>query len=225
MIDHVIVVAGASCAGKTTFLNEVWKSGGSVLPAELRAIDFSDYAIVNAMDLMSSSTTSDRPRRIILHYDIFRPVTFYGVLSFDVDPALDLVRRARTKHVLTLWDDPNLLLDRSERRRRNLWRKLVRLSSIRNLRANVDSFRGAKVRRDRMRPWFANRNRLWQLYEAWFRAIGDAGLERHWIAKPSEGISFAPMDEICPAPLWPISYGVASAGGSENRVCGTARQV
>ncbi|WP_299841308.1 hypothetical protein [uncultured Jannaschia sp.] len=211
-IDCVIIVAGASCAGKTTFLKKLQGPDRPKLPTDLQAIDLAGFSVMNAMDLMTSAATEACPRRIILHYDIFRPITFYDALSFDIDPVLDLVWTARSKMVLTLWEDPDILRERSVRRRRDLWKKVVRRSSLRHLRANVDEFVGARTRRNKMRPWFASRSRLWQLHESWFEFVSAAGVEENWVIRPSDGMSFSALGSGRPTtPLWPMTPGGTKA--------------
>ena len=197
-IESVIVVAGVSCTGKTTFLRKLTGPRPPRLPPDLQSFDLAQFTVLNAIDL-TNKAAAPRAQRIILHYDIFRPLTFYDTLNFHADPVLDLLRDSRFKAVLTLWEDPDLLRERAMLRRRNLWLKLVRRSSLRNLGANVAEWRGASLRRRKMQPWFADRDRLQRLYDMWFDFVRAAGVESHWLARPSEGMIFTALGENRPA--------------------------
>ncbi len=204
-LQSVIVVAGASCAGKTTFLRTLRTGYRPHLPDELQALDLSAFKFANAMDLTDSRGVDTCPSNLILHYDIFRPITFYGQLDFRIDPVLHLVMQAVDRTVLTLWEEPGVLRDRSVARRRALWTKVVRRSSLHSLRRNLNEYRGAKQRRDAMIPWFADRHRLWRLYETWFEFIRKAGVDRHWLTKTSDAVAFEQLDGAGPLqPLWSL---------------------
>lgn len=229
----LLIVAGASCSGKTTFLRTLERSAATVLPAELRHLDLARLSWRDAMDLPAGPARPETAAGaaaaggMVLHYDLFRPVTFHGAdrvdaRSFAADPALARIRariqaKAGDCAILTLWEDPALLAARAEARRRRLWQKLLRPPVLRGLPANAAAYRAARIRRGRMRAWFADPDRLWSLYEGWFDFTEACGIARHWVARPlsapSAGPSsgpvgapdYRPLAEIrAQGPLWPL---------------------
>ncbi len=202
-IDRLVVVAGVSCTGKTTLLRRLKGPAPPALPAPLADLDLSRFEVLNAIDLGRAGSL---PRDCLLHYDLFRPVTFHDALRYEADPALDLLRGAGYRAVLTLWEDPGTLLDRSLARRRRLWRKVVRPSTLMRPAANLAAYRGARARRERMHPWLSDPDRLWSIYARWFAFVHAAGVEAQWCARPSAGLAEAvPVMGAPPDPFWPVA--------------------
>lgn len=215
-IDRLIVIAGASCTGKTTLVEGLrGATPRPALPPELGSWDMSGFTFVDAIGL-ADPERAPLPRRCVLHYDIFRPVTFHDTTDFDSDPALELLRRSARLDVLTLWEDPTTLLARSLSRRRRLWRKVARRSSLSALGRNVRDYRGARARRRKMHPWFADPDRLWQLYEGWFDAVEAARADSHLVVRPSEGFEVSDPGRTAPrTPLWPVGASPGARPGRE----------
>jgi|GEM_PF-2789184 len=201
----VIVLAGASCVGKTTMLERIRDGDHSMLPALPDSFDVGACDIRNAMDLVSRANGPAPGRTLLVHYDLFRPITFHGGLDFASDPVLSILRGASDVAALTLWEEPGILQRRSRVRRRRLWRKLVKRPFIGRVGWNYHVFEGARRRRKIMQPWFDDPERLWQIYAAWFEYCRAAGIPHHWIGRSSEEGSFAPLptDAACTPPWMP----------------------
>lgn len=203
-IPSLVLVAGASCVGKTTFLRALESGAGAPpLPAEIAPAGIAPL-FCTAMDLDADRSDGAAGRTVFLHYDLFRPVTFHGGADFADDPALAVLDRADRLSVVTLWEPPEVLRARAiARRRRLLAKKLGRRPLLRRLPGNLADWRAARARRALMQPWFDDPRALWRLYRGWFRFCAEAGVDDHWLVRPS---SEAPPRrlgaEVPQAPPW-----------------------
>ncbi|WP_157577971.1 hypothetical protein [Roseivivax halodurans] len=199
-IDHLVIVAGVSCTGKTTLLRQLKGRTPPLLPGPFADLDLPAFEMLNAMD---AGGATPLPSNCLLHYDLFRPMTFYGALYFEADPVLDRLASARHRSVLTLWEDPGTLFARSLARRRYLWRKVLTPSSLIRFGTNLGSYRGAKARRERMHPWLSDPGGLWSHYTRWFEFLDAAGVEAHWCGRTSNGLADAVPVKAPPSePFW-----------------------
>ena len=222
-VGTVIVLAGVSCVGKTTLLNRIGAGDHSMIPALPDSFDLEGCDYRNAMDLASPEGHVAPGGTLFVHYDLFRPITFHGAFDFDLDPVLSILRRASDVAVLTLWETPETLRQRSVPRRRRLWRKLLQRPLPGRFGANYREFRGATRRRQAMQPWFDDPERLWHVHAAWFEWCRAAGVERHWIGRTSEGTLFTPLrpDEMR-TPLWWAIIGFTGRAGPRRGLAPTA---
>lgn len=205
-IDVLLLVAGASCSGKTTFIETLRNpAGSSRLPAELEALQTADCAFLDAIAWSRPVPPAvDRPI-VCLHYDIFRPITFQ-VQSYAADPALCLLEKARHVAAITLWEPPRVLAGRNRARRRRLWRALLHARSWRGLLEQHGQYRAKRRRRRIMQPWLDDPRRLWMLYAQWLDFCRTAGVVDHWMARTANGTVFTPVGNTVPeAPPWSAS--------------------
>lgn len=184
-IATLVVIAGVSCVGKSTLLASVTRLGSEALPAALRWPAGARVAFLNDIGSQPIGGGVSPADTMILHYDIFRPVTGYGSLDFSVDPMLAVLNRADTIKVLTLWEEPGILRERARIRRARLWRRLL---TVRRFSARLLQFRAARNRRAIMGPWYADPARLRELYDAWFEFCRERNLIEHWVAQPTKGL-------------------------------------
>ncbi len=203
MIESLLVVAGASCSGKTTFINNLRNSPEpNSLPADLKVSSAADFEFHDAIDWNWPNLPAVEKPFVCLHYDIFRPLTFQ-LPSFETDSALALMEKARRVSIITLWEPPELLAARNRARRKRLWRALLRSRSIQGLRANHENYRAKRRRRQIMQLWMDDPRRLWTLYQRWFLFCQEAGVDGHWSLRTANGSVFKPLNGAMPdAPLW-----------------------
>jgi len=140
-IDHLIVVAGVACVGKTRFMDTLLQSGTS---GDRFGIERGELEMINAFRVRS---LPDKPfRNLVLHYDILRP---HGrkLRRHSRDPVFHLLDCADRITVITLVESRATIIHRSINNNEPSKRRA-------ELAANYD-------KDDFLRVW----------YEAWFDAI------------------------------------------------------
>jgi SAM-dependent methyltransferase len=115
-IGHLVVLAGASGAGKSTMLQWLRSGAASDLLATVSLHGFESAPSIEAVDY--ATLPGEFTSRLWLHYDLNRAVRF-PAKRFAGDEALHLVRCADRVTFLTLWADPGVILERKYRRRAN----------------------------------------------------------------------------------------------------------
>jgi hypothetical protein len=107
-IDHLIVVAGVACVGKSRFIDRLQAS------EDLRGrfgISKDKMTSVSAHGV--DRLPSGRLGTVIFHYDILRPHG-HSFFSFERDPAFHLIHSAKKVTVLTLVQSKEVIIQRSK---------------------------------------------------------------------------------------------------------------
>jgi SAM-dependent methyltransferase len=120
-IDHLAVVSGLPGSVDPTLCSRLIGGELPSLRAELALERAPEWTL--SSPLLLPTQTDPHVRAMLFHYDIMRGSTDMKV-SFERDPALDLVRRhGASTPVLFVWVDPPNLRERLEAKRRELAKK------------------------------------------------------------------------------------------------------
>jgi hypothetical protein len=207
--DRLLLVAGPSCSGKSTLIQQLCDGELPQIAMQLRLGDPAAWHCVLPQDVSPDRKLA----QVILHYDFLRPWTGAGTPAYQEDEVLRLARSAARMTLVTLWVPPDELRRRMVERRsafagallrgrpwdsetlrtsgRNAGPPPDRRRSLRNALAIVRELRrlDAKVRSYR-RP-----GELEALYEGWLAFWQPPRQTEHWIldggADPPELVALA----------------------------------
>jgi hypothetical protein len=192
---HIVIIAGASCVGKTTLLKTLMSKHRTWLHdvAKIRAGDVPE--IFEARDwnrqLLPSITTSTS----LVHYELTRPLLM-GLHCYDDDRALRrILSSARLITVVTVWEPPTILQARAKARKRQIVWQLLRSHDLWR-------FKRRMRRRRTIRPVYAS-GALCAMYRDWIFFCRSHSLDRHSTVRPSVPATLAECCGTDPdKPLW-----------------------
>jgi hypothetical protein len=194
----VIVIGGASCAGKSTLANRLLAGALSEAASALGLEPGDDYHLLYG--LTWSRDEASRWPRLLIQYDITARTPFaeHGVISPE---ALEWLRRQQVV-LLTVWEQPaeleRRLKHRFEGRGGLAWTVIKWLvkgyprKASRSLRRYLDR-----------RRLYRSPDDLWALHRAWFDSSAQLDLAPHWLmqsTRPGELrlLTGDPME----SPMW-----------------------
>jgi len=102
-VDELIVVAGPTSSGKSTFIDELRAGQHPQIAVQLGGESLEGLPFLGASKLVRDETLYYR--RLIYHYDFLRPFD-RSAKTHDRDEALDLIHCAKRIHFVTLYTDP-----------------------------------------------------------------------------------------------------------------------
>jgi SAM-dependent methyltransferase len=102
-VERLVVVAGPTSAGKSTFIREMLAGRRPELAAKLGVENFQEWTTTDARSL--HRLTEPVLKRLLFHYDFLR---HYGInkVMYDADPALHVIPAAQDVTLVTLWTPP-----------------------------------------------------------------------------------------------------------------------
>jgi len=196
---QVIVMAGASCTGKSTLTERLLCGDLPDLGIALGFETTADYHVLHGSDW--NGIEAARSDKVLLQYDLTADTPF--AKQGEVTPgALDLLARARSITLLTVWERPDELERRLERRfddrggfpytvartlikgrPRRAWRSVRRLRQRRRL--------------------FSQPDQLWVLYQRWFSSCARLPAAEHWVIRSMSPDEVTKLPKPLPdAPFW-----------------------
>lgn len=161
LLHRVIVIAGASCVGKSTLIDALRGGKHPRLAAVLGLTDPENWVFQNARRT-AGAAAPPAARHLVLHYDIVRPVMERSFASFDDDPGLAPAVDALDLCICTMWGAGDLLRTRAT------------LKTRRRARIDVTALRTPvqwwmRNRRMRMvRNWYRDDDFIRERYQQWF---------------------------------------------------------
>lgn len=183
-IRRLIIVAGPSCAGKTTLINRLRKGELPLLQKNLKMLDLHGWYYKDAWQL--KTFFAEGPIDLILHYDILRLMD-KNIQSYDIDPVFHVLQTAREVMVLTLWECPETLLQRCRQRQ---WKNFCNLKK-----GKFRYFFKRFKRLNRKSGLYKNPKAMAQWYKRWFDFCLEVDSLQHVIVQshnPEEILAFTP---------------------------------
>jgi hypothetical protein len=117
--DHLLVIAGPTCAGKTTLIDR-FRAGNLPSFSETLHIEHpSRWKAVTAIDMEIYS--EPEVDHLILHYDIVYRLR--SIRHYREDHALSVLVAAKKINLITLWATPEILISRLKSRRTQVIRE------------------------------------------------------------------------------------------------------
>ena len=177
--ERLIIVAGPTCAGKTSIIDGLQGGKFTSLPEALNIKSPTRWKNFAAADL-------ERYRgpgidRLILHYDIVYRLR--SITNFEEDNALDMIETSNEIKIITLWATPEILIPRLKARQVRVIRES--LISI-----NLFKMYGALQRWRNISRLLYNLHYkpdyLITVYNKWFDYCGKYEVESHWLINCSE---------------------------------------
>lgn len=190
--NRLLIVAGASCTGKTSLIQALKCGEYRELLSELGLEDRSVWTYLSNSKFQSqvridSSVLSDK-KVLLLHYDLFA--------HFRDDSRYPRIRKLlkRFEHidVLTLYAKPSSLFKRSRTR---FWSQVLQA-----FRSPLS--KGLKINRfvrqlSERRGAYTDDSHLLKLYEKWFNELEDQRVTNHWLLE-SSSFDYGPLLEYQP---------------------------
>ncbi|MGR9099543.1 MAG: hypothetical protein ACU826_03160 [Gammaproteobacteria bacterium] len=171
-IRRIVVIAGPSCAGKT-YLMEKLKTGQPRLLHEKLKLGSAPTDFFNANKLKGLSCDSEK--QLVIHYDLHRSWQF-GRRGFFSDEALDILNHAEEIVFLTLWESPEILIQRCKNRSRHLRSNLNGLKRLIILLIWT-------LHRRKIRSYYEEPCKMALLYSDWFDFCNQYDSGRQWVVK------------------------------------------
>lgn len=115
-IKHLVVIAGASCGGKSHLIDAIQGRSGAVDPeiaSLLAKTDMRDWPVVIAG--RAHKLNQPQMEGVILEYNAMH-ILFGSAKHYDRDETLQLIDCADRVTALSLWTPPNVLLEHLEKR-------------------------------------------------------------------------------------------------------------
>jgi hypothetical protein len=195
---HVVVMAGASCSGKTTLTARLLKGE---LPALAGALDLAPqapYHVLHGRDWEGVEAAAEE--HVLVQYDLTAETPFAseGAVS---ERALDLLNHARHLTLLTVWERPDELKRRLETRfeeRGGLAFTLVQTLAKRRV---GPAWRSLQRFRQRRRL-FGQPDDLWALYQRWFASCARMQTTAHWVVRSTNPDEVRKAEPVPHAPFW-----------------------
>jgi SAM-dependent methyltransferase len=211
-IDRLIVVAGPTDSGKSTFIRRLQKGGMPLIASQLGLEDASSWKFTSALQL--HALREAHIDRLILHYDFLRPWN-RSAQTHERDEALDLLESANEITFVTLWAKPETLLRRiqpeivlEERAYGAIWKKpklmiqriihdLVSEPLYKNIMRSMDILSGkyrsklysadaSLERHRRVERLYKNPSNLLRHYKKWLEFCESYNPKAHWIMDTTE---------------------------------------
>jgi hypothetical protein len=139
---RALLVSGPSGGGKSTFIDQLVKREVSAGIGAMLPEDCSNWPVIEINDLLKGNLSMPTPgpeENYILHYDIVMIHRYK--MSYEDDPAIELLRKAREVHEVFVRPDANTLRAQFAARKQNheagksraslLWAKAIRHPSRR----------------------------------------------------------------------------------------------
>lgn len=161
---RVIVIAGASCVGKSTLIDGLRGGKHPRLAAVLGLTDPEIWAFQNARRT-AGAAAPPAARHLVLHYDIVRPVMERSFASFDDDPGLAPAVDASDLCICTMWGAGELLRARATLKTRR--RAKIDATA---LRAPVQWWMRNR-RMKTLRRWYRDDDFIRERYQQWFAFV------------------------------------------------------
>jgi hypothetical protein len=184
-IGRIILVAGPSCAGKSALIERLRSGQLTRLKERLQMGDPDNWTYKDAWQMKNFSVSG--LTNLVLHYDILRLMD-KNIRSYDFDPVFDLVRSARHVVMLSLLENPDILLQRCLQRRRKVfkylkkWRFLTFFERLKPLNRKCRLYRNPET--------------LAQWFDRWFDFCSTLGCSNHFVVhslNPEESLEQADM--------------------------------
>jgi len=167
--ERLLLCAGPPGVGKTSFISAIRSGRHPDLDAALGLGGAGSWSALDAYEVPGAAQR--RCERVILHYDIYKPIARGG--EWSTDPPLEVLGAAGTAAILTLWAPREVLIERWPSKRRGLVRDgLLALGRGRLA-------EGARaLRRARRGPRLPD---TLELYERWLSFCAGTGVRSHQI--------------------------------------------
>ena len=193
---RLLIVAGPSCVGKSHLLEKLQEGELPMLATSLGLAPVSSWEFYNANEL---NRPTDLPAgNTALHYDLLRP-RFAGFGNYHNDPVLKILDAAQEITVLTMWDEPEILLGRFDQR---IQGKLLRIYVPVRLFGLLRNF----PKLIKKRNCYRQTPELWRQYTLWFEFCAGYDLIEHWILRNSTQFSLSKLSDWPDArPFWATS--------------------
>ena len=172
---RLILVAGPSGSGKSTVMKHLSLGKLGALAVQLHLEDPASWTYINAKEFEALDPLT---KRVVVHYDMLRPVKAGLAEGFDADRRLDVVEAAGQVTFITLWAPVDLLRRRHNARQRHLMFRFIR-PTIRptKWRRNVQLLRKYK----QLDHLYAHPDDVLGQYDRWFEYCRQRKSEAHWI--------------------------------------------
>jgi hypothetical protein len=220
-IDRLILVTGPSCAGKTTFIEDLSAGRLPRIAEQLKLGDPSSWQCVLARDL--PRLEGSQLAHVILHYDFLQRWSAGRAPVHTEDTALRALAAAVGEMTsVTLWAAPEVLHRRISERRSTFLRSLLsgrpwnseRMRGIRHVAAQKSLRRvlvaiGREINRLGAKRRLYRRPELFALYDDWLGFCSRSDPARQWLLDTTHGAT-----ELLPLSAWP---------GLKARAAGAAR--
>jgi hypothetical protein len=194
-IEHVVMIAGPSCVGKSTLIDALLAGGMADVARKIGMQSGRAYKLFHATE--SERLEYEECDAVLLHYELTRKEF---ITLGEKDEALASLSRASRVSFLTLWEAP----EEVERRLYVKVRRLIAME-LRSLRIR----RAWRVlRRFRLRKrFFSDPAQMWELYLQWFDFTATFTQSPHWVLRPSRGSgSLSRLSPPHTAPLWQFAH-------------------
>lgn len=196
---HVIVMAGASCAGKTTLTERLLAGELPALSEAVALVPNGAYHVVHGRDWKRVEASASV--NVLVQYDVTARTPFADEGHVG-DTTLALLNGAERLTLLTVWEHPDELRRRLEGRfdaRGGLAYTLLQGLRRRGLQPALYSFRRFRQRR----RLFVQPDALWSLYERWFASCARMQVSSHWVVRSTNANDPLRLCEPFPdSPFW-----------------------
>jgi len=184
-IDRLVIIAGPTCAGKSTLIEKLLKGGYPSFSEKLRLGNSSSWKHFDASHL--HNVQEPNIDQIILHYDILYRLRKYK--KYENDKVIDIFKKSKNIIIGTLWANNEILIQRLLLRKK----KLIQLILLDLKTANIfGALKKIYWVRHLFRPSpdqiYMNPNRLSSLYSNWLKFCKRYAVEAHWIINTMEDI-------------------------------------
>lgn len=172
--DHLLVIAGPTCAGKTTLIDRLLEGNLPSFSETLQIERPSKCKAVTAISMESYCETEIDS--LILHYDIVYRLR--SIRHYREDNALSVISAAKKIIFVTLWASPEILVSRLKARRTQVIRES--LISMRALRIYGALHRWCNI----SSLLFKLNNTseyLESVYNNWFDYCEEIETDSHWL--------------------------------------------
>lgn len=169
-LEHLIIIAGPSCVGKTTLIDRLLKNE---LPeiAEKLNMSLNDSWYYADDWCFDRSNALDLQSHLLIHYDFFRHFNLVD-LDFTVDNALTPIKRAKRIDIITLYESKERLLNNCENRRKLLQNKLLTFKVFDTIKRLL--FLKRKV------LFYQEPTALQNVYYRWFEFLANVASSQYW---------------------------------------------
>ena len=219
-IDRLLLVAGPSCAGKSTFIEDLSAGRLPQIAGQLELGNPASWQCVLTRDL--PRLEGARLAQVILHYDFLQRWSTGRAPIHAEDGALRALAAAAGEITsVTLWAPPEVLHRRISERRATFVRSLLRgkpwnSERLRGVRqgAGENSLRRALVAIGRELNRLGAKRRLYRrrellaLYGDWLGFCSRSGPARQWLLDTTRSRG---ATELLPLSAWPALAGVTDS--------------
>lgn len=210
-IDRLLLVAGPSCAGKSTFIEDLSAGRLPRIAGQLELGDPGEWQCVLWRDLPRLEGT--RLERVILHYDFLQSWSLRRTPVHAEDGTLRLLAAAAAEIAsVTLWASPEVLHRRISQRRATFARSLLagkpwNSEQLRGMRRDAPR---KSLRRVLLAIWrelnrlgvkrrlYGRQRELFTLYDGWIDFCRRSDPARQWLLDTSQRTT-----ELLPLSSWP----------------------